>query len=362
MEFEVNLSKLENEQSNFASLEKSVNSIKNSTSTSELSKPELRQYKSDIDELLNKLSKGYSKCNSWLTEYISGMKEVETALSNLTGQIVKTPKEFQGEFIDLFGKKVMGSLKTGADDVINVAERLRIESGLTESDSWFFEDPNYVNAMVEKANKYYGAAVHGTAHGDYVLSTDNDWFIMVDTDYCRIMYFKNEDGAWKPVGGQNCSVGCRGIEGVQRAGQNREIGEWGSVHHAVRSFTFKGVYKIDHRHEPFNHNGMKGGICYVPCGDGCQRIHGMVDRPDPNDAILPTDETWNNNVDYFNSRFTSLGCVCVRDSTAEWDWNNIPVGTNVVIFDRWNLEPGITGPGYDRDPGNTQNMPSIPQY
>ncbi len=42
----------------------------------------------------------------------------------------------------------MARLKTGADQYANRAEKLHLAAGLTESDSWFFEEQNYVDAMI----------------------------------------------------------------------------------------------------------------------------------------------------------------------------------------------------------------------
>lgn len=234
------------------------------------------------------------------------------------------------------------------------AEKKQLEElrqGLTADDMWVVDEPGYVKAMTEKANLYLNVEISGCYDGTRYLGTDTGWFILVDCDYCRIMWFRFVDGAWKLVGGQNCSVGCRGIEAAQRGVYS------GS---ATRSCTFKGIMKVlPTRYQEMD--GMLGGLCFVPCngrmdGQGnyvthmnensscyCQKIHSMCGRCDPNDAILPTDSTWFDYVPFLDSRFTSLGCVCVRDDTAMWNFENIPDLTNIVIFDRWNPTPGLGG-------------------
>ena len=370
MNYEIELSSLESKAREFETLQTSMNTFVNDLNHAlgSLSQDGNTNIYSDLSQSIDRLKNGYEKCNEWLNNYINGLKSLELSLSELKGKTIETPIEFQGEFIDMFGKKIMSRLKTGADQYANRAETLRSEAGLTESDSWFFEDQNYVEAMIEKANKYYGTDVNSSISGARHLSEDNKWFIMVDTDYCRVMYFENIDGEWAPVTGQSCEVGCRGIEASQRS----HIKWWGDQG-AVRSCTFKGVFQVDHKHDLETY-GMLGGLCYVKASpDSCQRIHGLCQLKDPSDVTVPSDENWNDYIDYMDSSFGSSGCVCVRNDTAEWGWNNIPVGTDIVIFDRWNPTPGLGGAnqalynsgnqdGFEMWTGDKNNIPKRPEY
>ncbi len=370
MNYEIQLSSLESKSSEFENLKTSVDSFVRDINqvVRSLEKTELGNSYNKLNQSIERLKNGYDKCDEWLNSYIRDLKTLESSLAELKGKTIEAPTEFQGEFIDMFGKKIMSRLKTGADQYANRAEELRLAAGLTESDSWFFDEQNYVDAMVAKANKYYGTDVSSSITGARHLSKDNNWFVMVDADYCRIMYFENVDGAWTPVTGQSCEVGCRGIEASQRS----DI-KWWADKGAVRSCTFKGVFQVDHKHD-LDTYGMHGGLCYVKSSpDDCQRIHGLCQLKDPSEVTIPTDETWNDNIDYLNSSFASLGCVCVRDATAEWGWNNIPVGTDIVIFDRWNPTPGLGGAnqalynsgnqdGFEMWTGDSSNIPQRPEY
>lgn len=257
-----------------------------------------------------------------------------------------------------------------------------------QSDTWVVSEPGYVKAMTEKANRYYGVTVNGCYDGTRTLSSDNEWFVMVDCDWCRIMWFRNTGSGWKLAVGQDCSVGCRGIEISQRGVTDPR------TCNSVRSVTFKGVmHVLPGRYAELM--GMSHGVCYVPCSDRrdesgnyyshthaelsnwsatCQKMHNLCGRPDPSDAVLPDDSTWGDYVPFEQSRFTSHGCICLRDDTAKWNFETLPDETDIIIFDRWNPTPGlggadsrVYGAGYSDAfdqyaPSRSEEMPPRPVY
>ena len=60
----------------------------------------------------------YTKCGTWLNNYLSEVNSLESSLASFSGNIT-SPSEFSGEFIDMFGKVTMPVLKTGGDKEAN---------------------------------------------------------------------------------------------------------------------------------------------------------------------------------------------------------------------------------------------------
>ena len=85
-----------------------------------MSGTEISNLFNEISTSMERLDNGYSNCQNWLSEYISNLNEVERSLANFSNPEIESPVEFKGEFVDLFGKKVLSTLKAGADKEQNI--------------------------------------------------------------------------------------------------------------------------------------------------------------------------------------------------------------------------------------------------
>ena len=116
-DFNINLSTLASKETELTGLSSDANSIYNDFSSStlnNLSSTEISSLSSNISKSFTRLKNGYNNSSTWYQKYVKGINSIEDALASLSGDGLTTPTEFKGEFVDLFGKKVMPVLKTGA--------------------------------------------------------------------------------------------------------------------------------------------------------------------------------------------------------------------------------------------------------
>ena len=121
MNYEILLSSLESKTSEFESLQTNMNSFyeEGNNMLSSMNGTELSNLYNVIHQSMERLKNGYNNCNTWLSEYVSDLNALESSLASFTSKNIESPVEFKGEFIDLFGKKVIPTLKTGGDKDAN---------------------------------------------------------------------------------------------------------------------------------------------------------------------------------------------------------------------------------------------------
>ena len=122
MDYEIVLSALEGKSSEFESLLSSVNGFleESKSSLSSMSGTEISGLYNNVNESMERLKNGYSNCNTWLSDYTSELNSLEMSLAGFSCPNIDAPTEFNGEFIDMFGKKVIPTLKTGGDKDSNL--------------------------------------------------------------------------------------------------------------------------------------------------------------------------------------------------------------------------------------------------
>ena len=146
---------------------------------------------------------------------------------------------------------------------------------------------------------------------------------VVDTDKCRVTIFKKVNGKWKLAKDSKGYCTWNSIQGVKS--NILPDCSW----NGPRSRSFKGVYKI--RDKVKNSGGctyLSCFICYNHCphngtGDLCQRFEAS-NWGDP---------------DKVKNRYHSHGCSNLRKDRAKWIYDNIPIGSTVIVFDKYNPMP-----------------------
>lgn len=72
-----------------------------------------------IKNNMERLTKGYTNSDTWLSNYNSELTSIEAGLASFENETLTVPIEFQGTFEDIFGKVTMPAVKTGGDPNCN---------------------------------------------------------------------------------------------------------------------------------------------------------------------------------------------------------------------------------------------------
>ncbi len=155
MDYEILLSALEGKSSEFESLFSEAKSFseEGQSDLSSMNGTELSGLYNNLSQSMERLNNGYNNCNTWLSEYISDLNSLESSLASFSSSNIDTPIEFNGEFIDMFGKKVIPTLKTGGDKEANLDMG---SLGVTEINGFRVVDGNIIDVSTPlgKGEKY----------------------------------------------------------------------------------------------------------------------------------------------------------------------------------------------------------------
>ena len=116
MDYNIDLDSLDSKQTEFNGLKSTVTEINNDVTTGyikSLGNSEISSLTNKIVEGSNRLNNGYNNSSTWFNNYLTGIKDVENDLTNFSVDGVEKPIEFKGEFIDIFSKTTIPTLKTG---------------------------------------------------------------------------------------------------------------------------------------------------------------------------------------------------------------------------------------------------------
>ncbi|MBR3199653.1 MAG: C40 family peptidase [Bacilli bacterium] len=122
MDYLIYLKDLNKCLSELEGLKENVTELAN-TATEDLSNisgTEINRLYESITALFTRLSNGYNNCFHWLDDYAESFEELEKQLGNFSNSNLEIPIEFKGEFIDLFGKILIPTLKSGGDKNANL--------------------------------------------------------------------------------------------------------------------------------------------------------------------------------------------------------------------------------------------------
>ncbi len=136
MNYEILLSVLQGKSSEFESLKSTARNFTEEckSSLNNLSGTEINSIYNNLISSTDRLNNGYDKCNTWLSDYLNGLNTLESSLANFNSKNIDAPIEFNGEFIDMFGKKVIPTLKEGGDKESNIDLGKLGNSGLSSSE------------------------------------------------------------------------------------------------------------------------------------------------------------------------------------------------------------------------------------
>lgn len=178
-------------------------------------------------------------------------------------------------------------------------------SSAATSANWAGDEPEYIEHMRKKLEVY---------------DSETNYGCLVDCDNCRLTIFKKVDGKWV------LEVAWNAIVGVNAPGGSGEKTDWPGP----RSRSFKGAWKVIGKVEQSNAE-VNYAVCYVECKHGaytddCQRFeytgYGDPDKMDVKD------------------RYCTAGCCGLTMEHELWIYEHIPIGTTVVVFDKYNPMPG----------------------
>ena len=155
MDFSINLESLSGKKTEFEGLKSNVSQISEENSSgyfSKISGTEIGSLVTKINNSVTRLKKGYENSDSWLGRYVKDITEVEEDLSNFESSGASKPTEFKSEFIDIFSKQVIPTLKTKAEtpateestaDLTDLEAKKKAFAGDVNNSSQFYIDPNY---------------------------------------------------------------------------------------------------------------------------------------------------------------------------------------------------------------------------
>lgn len=117
MDYNILLSSLDGKNSEFDSLSVAVNTCVDDgiNTLGSISGSEIQGLLNNVEKSLTRLKNGYKNCSTWLSEYVSGLKSLESSLAAFQGTNIEAPVEFKEGFSDLFGKRVITTLKAGGN-------------------------------------------------------------------------------------------------------------------------------------------------------------------------------------------------------------------------------------------------------
>ena len=124
MEYDIKLNTLESKSSELGEIKTASEDIYNEFNScylSTISDAELSKIKTSLKQPIERVKKGSTNSNTWYTKYIKELNTLEDGLAGFSGPL-SAPTEFQGEFVDMFGKKTMPIIKTGGDIHANYEE------------------------------------------------------------------------------------------------------------------------------------------------------------------------------------------------------------------------------------------------
>ncbi len=159
------------------------------------------------------------------------------------------------------------------------------EKNSVRQDASWIHDERYTSMCAAKAQEY---------------GSDTDYFAYVDTTLYRATFLREDpDGSWKTVAGFDCGIGA----------PESELG----ISDSSCTHTFSGVFKVDHKNEQLG--GLKWWVCYVPywTEDGLDDGQGF------------------HNLYLGYGGMYSNGCVRLSDTNSKWVYDNIPIGSTVVV-------------------------------
>lgn len=152
MDYEIDIDKLVNKQSKLETTKTKVKEIENNLNNSYLNGLSNTEISTSINKLkksLTRLTKGYENSNEWFKKYNTAINETETNLTSFKEIDNLSITEFKGQFVDLFGRVTIPSLKTGATNTLK--DSFAMDSakaaflGDVDDDSQYTVDPNFIN-------------------------------------------------------------------------------------------------------------------------------------------------------------------------------------------------------------------------
>ncbi len=122
MDYEIMVSSLQGKESEFEGLVTSSSSFADEgiSNLNSMSGTEIGNLYSQIESSFQRLKNGYLNCQNWFASYLSDLNSLESSLASFSSNHIDAPVVFSGEFVDLFGKKVIPTLKSGGDKEANV--------------------------------------------------------------------------------------------------------------------------------------------------------------------------------------------------------------------------------------------------
>jgi len=118
MDYDVKLDKLSSKLKDLEELKSGSEDVYNEFNSCYLNSincAELSNLKSILKQPIERLKKGFNNANNWFKKYVEDTTSLEESLAALKGRELSSPKDFGGEFTDMFGKRTLPLLKTGAN-------------------------------------------------------------------------------------------------------------------------------------------------------------------------------------------------------------------------------------------------------
>lgn len=138
MDYLIDLNTLKNKESEINTLKISAEDIYNECNSnyfSQLSSTEISSLCSSIKDLASHLKNGCQNSNTWYINYNKELNLLEDNLTNFTAASLDKPLEFTAKFEDLFSRKAMPILKTGANIHMNAVDRSPFTGDTTVSNT-----------------------------------------------------------------------------------------------------------------------------------------------------------------------------------------------------------------------------------
>jgi len=117
MDYEIDLSTLNNKKTNLSTLKKDSEDAYSefNSNFSSLSGTEIASLYTSLESSVQRLKTGGANSNTWYNEYITAITSLEEELAALENANLTEINEFKGKFEDMFGRVTMPVLKTGGD-------------------------------------------------------------------------------------------------------------------------------------------------------------------------------------------------------------------------------------------------------
>lgn len=153
MDYEINLTSLSSKVTELEGMKTDVQNIKSEYDggyINQITSTEISSLANKAAQSIERLKKGYDNTHDWFNRYVTEFTSLEDNLTSFKSDSLTSPKEFTGEFMDIFSKVTIPALQTKNEqsttsdlDPDSLEAKKAAFAGDVNDASQFYIDPSY---------------------------------------------------------------------------------------------------------------------------------------------------------------------------------------------------------------------------